>query len=97
MNPPDQLVLSKHMNVKKAPKKTKDEWKELQAADIYIGPVIMLLKMKQLAQYNVKEGYSSGMRVLLKYRQDLQVEDGLLYCTGTAERSQNVNLIICST
>lgn len=49
MNSPDQLVLSKHMNVKMAPRKTKDERKELQAADI--GPVITLLKTKQLAQY----------------------------------------------
>ena len=53
---------------------------ELQAADIDIGPVITLLKTKQLAQYSAKEGYPSGMRVLLKYRQALNLKDGLLYC-----------------
>ena len=30
-------------------------------------------------QYTCKEGHSSGMRVLLKYKQDLFVKNGLLY------------------
>ena len=44
---------------------TPTQWKQAQDEDPDIGPVINLLKSKQLPQYKVKEGDPSGMRVLL--------------------------------
>ena len=38
-----------------------------------------LLKAKQLQQYKAKEDNPSGMRVLLKYQQDLCLKKGLVY------------------
>ena len=46
---------------------TPDEWKQAQADDPDIGPIVELLKAKQLQQYKAKEDDPSGMRVLLKY------------------------------
>ena len=81
MVPPDEFILSKQMHVNMEPKKTKDEWVKLQGADPDIGPVIELMKLNKLSQYMAKEADMSGMRVLLKYRQDLVLKDGLLYRT----------------
>ena len=39
-----------------------------QQADPDIGPIITLINNKTLLQYVAKEGDSSGMRVLLKYK-----------------------------
>ena len=80
MVPPDEFILSKQMHVNMEPKKTKDEWVKLQGADPDIGPVVELMKLNKLSQYTAKEADMSGMRVLLKYRQDLVLKDGLLYC-----------------
>ena len=44
-----------------------------------IGPIVELLKTKQLQQYKAKEDDPSGMRVLLKYQQDLCLRNGLVY------------------
>ena len=79
MVPPDNFILSKQMHVNMEPKKTKDEWVQLQGADPDIGPVVELLKLNKLSQYTAKEADTSGMRILLKYCQDLVLKDGLLY------------------
>ena len=80
MAPPDLRVLSKITQAWEKPQLTLDEWKQAQAGDPDIGPIVELLKTKQLQQYKVKEDDSSGMRVLLKYQQDLCLKNGLVYC-----------------
>ena len=79
MIPPDLRVLSKIMQAQEKPQLTPDEWKQAQANDPNIGPIVELLKAKQLQQYKAKEDDPSGMRVLLKYQQDLCLKNGLVY------------------
>ena len=64
---PDLRVLSKIMQAWEKPQLISDEWKQAQADDPDIGPIVELLKAKQLQQYKAKEDDPSGMRVLLKY------------------------------
>ena len=80
MIPPDLRVLSKITQAWQKPQLTPDEWKQAQANDLDIGPIVGLLKAKQLQQYEAKEDNPSGMRVLLKYHQDLWLKNGLVYC-----------------
>ena len=81
MVPPDEFILNKQMHVNMEPKKSKSEWVKLQKEDPDIGPIVDLLKLNKLLQYTAREADMSGMRVLLKYRQDLVLKDGLLYRT----------------
>ena len=76
---PDARILSKAMQARDKPKLTPTLWKQAQIEDPDIGPVINLLKNKQLPQYKAKEGDPSAMRVLLKYHQDLCLKHDLLY------------------
>ena len=67
-----------NMQVNSTPKLTQEDWiKEQSNKDI--GPVIELVRQGKHLQYTFKEGDSSGMRVLLKYKQDLFIRNGLLY------------------
>ena len=79
MIPPDLRFLSKITQAQEKPQLTPDEWKQAQADDPDIGPIVKLLKVTQLQQYKAKEDYPSGMRVLLKYQQDLCLQNGLVY------------------
>ena len=79
MIPPDLRVLSKITQAQEKLQLTPDEWKQAQADDPDIGPIVELLKAKQLQQYKTKEDDPSGMRVLLKYRWDLCLKNGLVY------------------
>ena len=81
MVPPDEFILNKQMHVNMEPKKSKSEWVKLQKEDPDIGPIVELLKLNKISQYTAKEADTSGMRVLLKYCQDLVLKDGLLYRT----------------
>ena len=56
-----------------------EDWIKEQNDDEDIGPVIELVQQGKHLQYTCKEGDPSGMRVLLKYKQDLFVRNGLLY------------------
>ena len=55
MIPPDLRVLSKIMQAWEKLQITPDEWKQAQASDLDIGPIIELFKAKQLQQYKAKE------------------------------------------
>ena len=79
MIPPDLRVLSKITQAQEKPQLTPDEWKQAQADDLDIGPVVELLKAKHLQQYKAKEDDPSGMRVLLEYQQDLCLKNSLVY------------------
>ena len=79
MIPPDLRVLSKITQAQEKLQLTPDEWKQAQADDPDIGPIVELLKVKQLQQYKAKEDDPSGMRVLLKYRWDLCLKNSLVY------------------
>ena len=66
MIPPDLRVLSKITQAWEKLPFTPDEWKQAQADDPDIGPIVELLKAKKLQQYKAKEDDPSRMRVLLK-------------------------------
>ena len=53
--------------------------KEIHHEDSDIGSVIQLLKSDKVGKYVAKEMDSSGMQILLKYRKDLFLKNGLLY------------------
>ena len=80
MIPLDLRVLSKITQAQERPQLTPDEWKQAQADDPDIGPIVELLRTKQLQQYKAKEDDPSRMRVLLNYQQDLCLKNGLVYC-----------------
>ena len=91
----DKFILNKQMHVNMEPKKSKSEWVKLQKEDPDIGPIVDLLKLNKLSQYTAKEADTSGMRVLLKYRQDLILKDGLLYRTTEIKRTKDDSTSIC--
>ena len=62
-----------------SPKMGWEDWMKEQEMDEDIGPVVELVQQGKHLQYTCKEEDSSGMRVLLKYKQDLLVRNGLLY------------------
>ena len=72
-------VIQKEMLVNSTPKLTQHEWVKEQHEDLDIGAAIQLLKNDKLQKYVAKEMDSSGMQVLLKYRKDLFLKNGLLY------------------
>ena len=72
-------VIQKEMLVNSTPKLTQHEWVKEQHEDVDIHATIQLLKTGKLGKYVAKEMDSSGMRVLLKYRKDLFLKNGLLY------------------
>ena len=72
-------VIQKEILVNSTPKLTQSEWVKEQCEDIDIGPTIQLLITGKLGKYVAKEMDSSGMQVLLKYRKDLFLKNGLLY------------------
>ena len=95
MVPPDEFILNKQMHVNMEPKNSKSEWVKLQKEDPDIGPIVELLKLNKISQYTAKEADTSGMRVLLKYRQDLVLKDGLLYrMTKLKEQKMTVHQFV---
>ena len=72
-------VVQKEMLVNSTPKLTQHEWVKEQHEDLDIGATIQLLKTGKVGKYVAKETDSSGMRVLLKYRKDRFLKNGLLY------------------
>ena len=72
-------MITKSLVVNSTMKLSKQDWKMEQEADSDIGSIITLIKNKALLQYIAKEGDPSGMRVLLKYQNDLMMKEGLLY------------------
>ena len=72
-------VIQKAMLVNSTPKLTQHEGVKEQCEDVDIGVTIQLHKTGTLVKYVAKEMDSSGMRVLLKYRKDLFLKNGLLY------------------
>ena len=72
-------VIQNAMLVNSTPKLTQHEWFKEQCEDVDIGATIQLLKTGKLRKYVAKEKDSSGMQVLLKYRKDLFLKNGLFY------------------
>ena len=76
---PQLNVIQKCMIVNSSPKLTHYNWVKEQHDDSDIGLLIQLLKADKLKRYVAREMDSSGIQVLLKYRKDLFLKNGLLY------------------
>ena len=72
-------IQCKNIQIDTTPKMGKDNWIQEQASDEDISPMVELVQQGKHLQYTCKEGDPSGMRVLLKYKQDLFLRNGLLY------------------
>ena len=72
-------IQCRNIHIDTTPKMSTDNWIQEQANDGDIGPVVELVRQGKHLQYTCKEGDPSGMRVLLKYKQDLFIKNGLLY------------------
>ena len=76
---PQLNVIQKSMVVDSSTKLTHDDWVKEQSEYSDIGLLIWLLKSNKLKKYVAREMDSSGIQVLLKYRKDLFLKNGLLY------------------
>ena len=86
-NPPIVLpVLCKNLTVDSTPILSKKDLQKEQRDDPNIAPIIGLVNKKEHLQYSVKEGDPLGMRVLLQYRKDLMMKDGILYRKAKLKR-----------
>ena len=77
--PFETTILAKNIQLVGAPEISNQDWKQEQGRDKDIGPVVELIKQKRHLQYTCKEGDPLDMRVILKYKQDLEMKNGLLY------------------
>ena len=75
----DAPIAMGNVVVNTEPKLSVSDWKTEQSKDPDIHPVVELVRQNRHHTYVAKESDPSGMRVLLKYRKDLVLKDGLLY------------------
>ena len=74
--PFETAILTKKVQLAGAPEILDQNWRQEQGSDKDIRPVIKLIKQKRHLKYTCKEGDPSGMRVILKYKQDLELKNG---------------------
>ena len=72
-------LLLKSMTVDTTLKLTQKDWFKEQMDDVDVGKVTQLLKSNKLSTYVAQKMDSSSIQVLLKYRKDLFLDNGLLY------------------
>ena len=76
---PPKRVLLKSMTVDTMAKLTQKDWVKEQMGDVDIHKIVQLLKSNHLSTYKAQEIDSWAIRVLLRYRKDLILKNGLLY------------------
>ena len=74
-----ERVLLKSITVDTTLKLTPKDWIKEQMEDVDINKIVQLLKSNQLSTYKAQEMDSLAIQVLLKYRKDLILKNGLLY------------------
>ena len=62
-----------------AGKMTKAQWKQEQLEDPEIGPVLKLMMEKKHLQYKTKKDDNPGVKILLRFKENLKLVEGLLY------------------
>ena len=80
-------IMTKNVQLAGVPEISYEVWQKEQSNDNDIGPGVELLKQKWHLQYVCKEKYLSGMRVILKYKQDLELKKWSLVQEGTVATS----------
>ena len=77
--PPEAVVNKSNTVTHLDPKLSTADWKREQTNDPDIDPVLILVEMREYLQYKSKSTDSQDQRILLNYRKDLVVKNGLLY------------------
>ena len=72
-------IQCRNVQIDTTPKMGKDNWIQEQRGDEDISSIVELVRQGKHLQHTCKEVDPSGMRVLLKYKQDLFLKNGLLY------------------
>ena len=75
----DPKIYMKQLVSKLAGKMTKSQWKGEQQSDPEIGPVLKLVMANQHLQYKFQKDDHPGSRIILRFRDNLKLVDGLLY------------------
>ena len=85
---PLERVLLRSMVMDTMPILSPKDWTKEQMEDADICKIIQLLESNQLSTYKAQEIDSSAVRVLLKYRKDLVLKNGLLYRKANLKNHQ---------
>ena len=76
----EKLVLQVHQLVDSlAGKMTKQQWKNEHKSDSEIALVLNLVKQNKHLQYQIQKTDKAGSKILLQFRDNLHLVDGLLY------------------
>ena len=75
----DPKIYMKQLVSKLAGKMTKSQWKNEQQSDPEIGLVLKLVTANQHLQYKFQKDDNPGSRIILRFRDNLKLVDGLLY------------------
>ena len=75
----DEKIYMKQLVSNLAGKMTKAQWKQEQLEDPEIGPVLRLLMDKKHLQYKIRKDDNPGVKILLRFKEHLQLVEGLLY------------------
>ena len=72
-------LLLKSMTVDITLKLTQKDWVKEQMDDVDVNKIVKLLKSNKLSTYMAQEMDSSAIQILLRYKKDLLLKNGLLY------------------
>ena len=76
----EKLTLQVHQLVDSLTgKMMKQQWKHEQESDSKIAPVLNLVKQNKHLQYYIQKTDEAGSKILLRFRDNLHLVDGLLY------------------
>ena len=76
----EKLTLQVHQLVNSLTgKMMKHQWKHEQESDSEIAPVLNLVKQNKHLQYQIQKTDEAGSKILLQFRDNLHLVDGLLY------------------
>ena len=89
------LVL-KSMTMDITLKLTQKDWVKEQMDDVDVNRIIQLLKSNKLSTYMVQEMDSSSTQILLKYKKDLFLKNGLIL-ESNFKKSSRTSGTICAT
>ena len=75
----DCKIYMKQLVSSLAGKMTKTQWQKEQLQDAEIGPVLRLVMEKRHLQYKVRSVDNAGTKIILRFRDQLKLVEGLLY------------------
>ena len=75
----DPKIFMKQLVSKLAGKMTKAQWRTEQQEDPEVGPVLQLVLTNKHLQYKFWKEDNSGSKIILRFRDNLKLVDGLLY------------------